>query len=199
VKIDATSIAYQDLGAIGSGTHYVILKGEFTPPASGYYNLWIDNSRNQASTTCIYTHIDDISIQPETTSLFVNNKNIKCSTGGTVSFMLKAGYKYSGYGYMILMSGTGYSPGVNVKGVNIPLNYDPLFEAVLTNPNLLGAKGFTGNFDIFGYANASITFPPDLHQNFVNIPIGVTYIILSKSGKLPILSVSCPLNLKYVP
>jgi hypothetical protein len=186
-------------GSISSGVKRHTLSGTYTPATTGLYALKIENTRDVASSTCIYNYIDNITLVPWSQTLKADVKNIPCTTGGTVNFSLKAGAAQGSQEYWIWLNCTGTYPGINLSGITIPLNQDPLLDFGLCNPCFGGTVGFMGQLDAYGMGQASINLPVDGHQSLVGIPINFAYIVLSPGPSLPIKFASIPVHVKYIP
>ena len=175
------------------------MSGYFTPTISGMYTLEIENTRNSVSSSTLYNYIDNITLKPYIYNFEVDTTNVKCATGGTVNFICKGGFSNKKKDYWIWMSATGTYPGFSLNGFNVPLNWDVLLNFGLMNPTLPGAVGFFGQLDSFGMASASLTLPPDTGQYFVGFPISFAFVVTSPGPSLPLLYVSTPVHVKYVP
>jgi hypothetical protein len=184
---------------ISGGTKRATLTGAYTPASSGLYTLQIENTSYQYSSTCIYSYLDNVSLEPDVSDLSADALNIPCDTGKLVNFQLSAGIQNAGKDYLVLMSISGTYPGITVSGVTIPLNYDTVFEMVLSNPSFPGATGFLGVLDSSGNASASMKCPIDTRMTFVGIPLHFAYVLPSPGPSLPLSYTSHAVHVKYIP
>ena len=197
--IDGTSIDSYSFG-LTTGIKQATLSGTFTPPSDGLYTLYIENTRDDVSTTCLYNYIDSISLKPSSYNLIISvGENIPCATGGNVLLSISAGFGNGGKDYWIWMSFTGTYPGFKFNNVNVPLNQDFLFKWGLANPNFPGSSGFLGKLSGSGSAFASVILPADPGMTLVGLPIHFAYVITSPGPSLPLLDASNPVHIKYVP
>lgn len=163
------------------------------------YNLKIENTRTLTSSSLLYNYIDNITLEPMFVKFSVDDNNIPCMTGKTVNFSLTAGNANGGKNYWIWMSASGNYPGINLNGITVPLNWDPLFTFGLYNPAIPGSVGFLGVLDGTGKATASLAFPSDLQKQLVGFPIHLAYVLTSPGPSLPISLASEPIHVKYIP
>lgn len=198
MKVNGTLIVEHDFGSL-KGEEYKLLSVVYTPAASGMHSLLIENSANSNPIYDLHNYIDNISFLPQVVTLNVEDINIPCQTGGTANFEIRGSLANGKKDYWLLMSASGNYPGVNSGGVNIPLNWGPLFSLSLSHPYFPGTTGFFGKLDMFGMANPTLALPPDPQQQFLNIPVYFSFIILSPGPKLPITHVSSPVHIKYTP
>jgi len=97
------------------------------------------------------------------------------------------------------MSITGNYPGMKVSGLDIPLNWDPLFQLCLFYPNFPGATDWVGKLDFFGMASPTLTLPPDLQQMLVGVPLHFVFVLTAPGPSMPLSFVSKPVHIKYIP
>lgn len=197
--INGTLIDDYSFGLTG-GIKQATLSGTYTAPSSGLYTLYIENTRDDVSTTCLYNYIDDISLKPSAPELIISlGENIPCATGGNVLLSISAGFSNKGKDYWIWMSITGTYPGFKLNGVYVPLNPDVLFKWGLANPNFPGSSGFLGKLGNGGSAFASFFMPAEPSMMLLGFPIQFAYVITSPGPSLPLLDASNPVHIKYVP
>lgn len=194
--IDGTSIDSYSFG-LTSVIQYATLSGTYTPPSDGMYTLYIENTRDDVSSTCIYNYIDNISLKPGAYSFIVSmGKNIPCATGGNVNLSISAGFGNGGKDYWIWFTASGTYPGFKVSGLQVPLNQDAFFNWGLANPIL---PGFIGKLSFSGSAMATLVMPPDPGMMLKGFPIHFAYVLTSPGPSLPVLDVSNPVHIKFVP
>jgi hypothetical protein len=189
-----------DFGFISSGTKRATLFGSFTPLFTGLHTLQIENTSNYAASSCIYSYIDNISLFPYIPgpNLGTDIMNISCKSGGTVNFDLDAGSANAGTPYWLWMTLSGTYPGLTLSNIDVPLNYDSLFEFGLLYPGFAGSSGFLGTLDGQGKAQASLMLPYN-HNTMLGKCIHFAYVLTSPGPALPITFASYPVHVKYIP
>ncbi|MFH2001511.1 MAG: hypothetical protein ABIK28_17645 [Planctomycetota bacterium] len=183
-----------------SGTRYSTLEGSFVPPSTGLYTLKVENTRSLASSTLLYNYIDNISLRPFYSTFNISGKpNISCISGGYVLFSISAGFGNGGKDYWIWFNVSGTYPGFTWNGLNFPLNQDLLFWMGIQYPSFPGTTGFFGTLSGSGSGVATMSFPKNLDQSLLGIPINFIYVLLSPGLQPPALAVSFPVHVKYCP
>jgi hypothetical protein len=81
--------------------------------------------------------------------------------GGSTRLRVLAGSAHAGEIYWILGSASGNTPGVDLLGVHLPLNFDTYMLLTLTQPGSPGLVGFLGTLDTDGRGDATLTIPSD--------------------------------------
>lgn len=184
-----------------NGTVRATLKGSFTPYSTGIYELNISNVLFGASSTSLYSYIDNISLVPEKTNFYVSPMNYCSEQGGTAEFKLIAGTSNAYEKYWIWISASGTWPGYVVTGVTVPLNYDWVLQACFDNPGLPGyASNFIGYLDSMGNAKAKLKVPPDYYF-MLGRPVHFAYVLLqvpSPSIEPHVKFASFPVHIKYI-
>jgi len=163
------------------------------------YTLKIENTCSLASSTKLYNYLDNIVVRPYLADFKADKLNVDCDTGGTVTFTLTGGFAAKKKDYWIWMSVGGTFPGTPLNGYTIPLNYDLLFKLSIMYPTFPGTTAFTGKLNAMGMAQATFTLPQDSTKSFVGFPINFAYVLMNSPMKLPIIHVSKPVHIKYVP
>jgi len=94
-------------------------------------------------------------------SLWSATRTISGSTGGTVDFVLAAGWANSGDNYLLTGSLSGTVPGTLLPGglATIPLNRDWFTNYILAHLNIPTFTGFWGRLDVMGNASAQLNVP----------------------------------------
>ena len=114
-----------------------------------------------------------------------------CTKVTTRHYYLHGGSAYAGRGYWMWMGLSGTYPGMQVSGVEVPLNYDYLVSLCWANPGFPGVN-FFGTLDGNGQATASLSVQANL--NYLDLTMYFTYVILSPGGGLPLAAASNPVN-----
>ena len=172
------------------------LSGTFTPATSGYYTIFIDNWRNLAMTDC-YNYIDDVTVEPATPDLTVDNGNIDIDTGRLVMMTLDAGASNAGKKYLLLASWGTY-PGLTIDGIHVPLEYDWLFTYTQHNFNNNMFQNTFGTLNSSGKAIARFMTIGPLNPSLLGRNMFFAYVLLTGSGR-PITYASFPVMCTFVP
>ncbi len=88
--------------------------------------------------------------------LYANAYELSSVTGSDIDFMLDAGSTFAGRNYLVLASLAGSSPGMNVNGVHVPLNWDWVSDFIYNNLGLPAFQDFFSNLDGSGQAVATL-------------------------------------------
>ena len=75
--------------------------------------------------------------------------------GGSTRLRVLAGAAHAGEADWILGSVSGQTPGMDLLGAHLPLNFDSYMLLTLTSPNLPALSGFLGTLDASGRADAT--------------------------------------------
>ena len=101
-------------------------------------------------------------------ALVVRPNFVNYNSGGLVFFDLDAGVANAGRAYILAGTFSGFKPGFNLNGVNIPVNIDAYTNFTLGAGGGL-TTGFTGTLNSNGQASASISFPALLGPAFIGL------------------------------
>jgi len=168
----------------------------YIPTTSGLHTLEIKNYRpSSISTSNLINYLDTILLVSRTPMLSADKQCVSYYWGGTRELELTAGAKYAGHDYWIWLGFTGTSPGIDISGVNIPLNYDLLVELGLLYPGFPGT-GFMGQLDGAGNAAASLKVVGS-HPNAAGVTLWLSYLVLSPGMTTPVLAASNPINVTF--
>jgi hypothetical protein len=181
-----------DFGKVTEGVpEYTVLSGTYTPATTGMYALEIENTRTALSSTDLKNYIDTIMLEPVNPMLSCDGQTFSTWFNLTRNFELSAGPAEANKDYWMWVGFSGNYPGINISGVNVPLNYDVLVELNLMYPGFPGT-GFVGQLDGDGNATATMTWKPN--ASLKGLTIWFAYVVLSPGGGLPILAASNPIN-----
>ena len=86
---------------------------------------------------------------------------VDVARGGQQTYRIDAGNDHAGKTYMILGSMSGFTPGLAVGGLLIPLNLDGYLQFTASAPNTLIQRSL-GALDGYGRAEAAFTLPPQI-------------------------------------
>lgn len=176
---------------------YTTLNGTYTPATTGLYTLEIENVRNAVYRTDTNHYIDNIKLEPIAPTLSSSKQFLAVFGPQDITMDLTPGAGYAGDPYWMFMGYTGTYPGVNLSGINIPLNFDVFFELSLAFPGLLpDTSSFFGTLDGNGEAQALFTWNPP--ADFLGLTLYFSYVVLSPGGGLPIQAASNPVNTTVV-
>lgn len=84
---------------------------------------------------------------------------VSAELGGLTRMRLLAGNRHAGELYWILGSVSGQTPGVDLLGAHLPLNFDSYMLLTLTMPTMPALSGFLGTLDASGRGDATLTVP----------------------------------------
>jgi hypothetical protein len=130
-----------------------------------------------------------------TAELVADQTEVSAQKGGWVHFHLQAGSDMAGQWYLILGSISGTAPGVRVRDLTIPLNYDIYTEFTLTRPNAGFIANQLGRLDASGNAEADFYLPPGLAKGFAGMEINHAFVVIHDDGRLTKVSNPAPLLL----
>jgi len=164
VSDDAWTLVTYDISSIADGQDGVRFRWSMGP-TDGYveYSGW---------------NIDDIMVTSKNLdpTLWAEQYELSVATQSTSTLRLDAGIANAGKTYFIGASLSGTSPGVNIAGLNIPLNW-----ADFTLLSLTGASHFVSFFGtLAGLGMASATFDPlaPLPPAYVGQEISFAYVTI---------------------
>jgi len=167
------------------------MMGTYTPASSGMYTLEIANTRGKISETGLKNFLDTILLEPENPMLGADGQTLTTFFLTPRSFFLTAGNDHANKDYWMWMGYSGTYPGINVSGVNTPLNYDMLVEIGLIYPGF-AHPDFVGVLDASGEATVTMNYKPDL--SLLDLTLYFSYIVLSPGGGLPVMAASNHIN-----
>ena len=87
------------------------------------------------------------------------SSSISLGTGGTQSLDIDFGPAHGNEFYLVLGSGSGWSPGFPLGGGQVPLSWDPYTNYTLISPNSGLMPGSLGVLSSQGDATATLTLP----------------------------------------
>lgn len=101
---------------------------------------------------------------PAKLTMTADRAGISAGSGGTIGLTLDKGSAHAGDVYLVLGSVSGSVPGIPLPGNKVlPLNPDPLFDAMLALPGAPGVfPGSVGKLDSSGKASAKVILPAGL-------------------------------------
>ena len=88
--------------------------------------------------------------------LYANAYELSAATGSDIDFMLDAGAGFAGRNYLVLASLAGSTPGMDVNGVHVPLNWDWVADYIYNHLNLPVFQDFFSTLDGQGQASAAL-------------------------------------------
>jgi len=174
------------------------LSGTITPPTPGSYLLEFYNWRNASPSHAVLNYIDDIKLEPLNPDLSVGTDNIRIATGGSVTMSLDAGSAHAGKDYFLLAS-FGNLPGINVDGFHLLLNMDPLLNYSANNPNSAVFQNSMGVLDGSGQATAVFNMPGPVDPVYLGTTFTFSYVLLTGPGMQPVIFVSIPVLVNFIP
>jgi len=129
-------------------------------------------------------------------ALSMDTATISLPSGGQQSLTLSAGSTHASGIYLVLGSGSGTSPGINLGGATLPLNFDGWMTTSLVSANAPPFVNTVGALDTAGVASAAIVFPPLAIPVLYGLTLDHAYLVLS--GTTPVFA-SNPVSLTLTP
>jgi hypothetical protein len=129
--------------------------------------------------------------------LQANLNSISLSAGGSQALSIFAGPAQAGRVYLILGSLSGWSPGIILGALNLPLNFDNYLLYTLNNPGAAPLSGTPGLLNPQGQATAAVNFPLGSNPNFAGLKLH--HAALAVDSLLNITWTSNPAPLLLVP
>ncbi|MEW6745641.1 MAG: VCBS repeat-containing protein [Planctomycetota bacterium] len=117
---------------------------------------------------------------------------ISAATGGSVPFMLDAGAGAAGRSYFILGSASGMSPGMQIGGVHLDLNFDPFTSLVIKLANTPAFANFFSTLDGNGQATATFDTLGPFDPGFAGVQIWFAFLLV---GPIDYASNSVPIEI----
>lgn len=108
-------------------------------------------------------------------SLFGYPESLSASTGGTHQWFLDAGAAQAGYGYLMLGSVTGTTPGFSAGAVTVPLNPDIYFNLTILYANTPVFTNTLATLDANARGQASLNIPPAI-PGIVGVTLNHAYL-----------------------
>ena len=146
---------------------------------------WIVRSQRaansiQASEITLRTVIDYLK-QP----LVAHARVITIQAGGALAFDLNGGATYSARRYWLLGSMSGTQPGVAIGGskVELPLNWDPFTDLIVTFTKTPFCSGFWGVLDSQGHGAAIFRHLGVMPRALTGATLGFAYVLLPEPGR----------------
>ena len=136
-------------------------------------------------------------LYPESPSLVAASYAVSLFDGGTTFLTLNAGPSHANEIYWMFMSATGTFPGVNLSGVPVPLNFDPLFALTLKKPFLGLFTQFLGQLDANGAGNAAFRIPAGTDADLAGITVHFAYVSSTTLGSVDFASNPAPLTFNF--
>lgn len=193
MRINGSLIDSHNFGYVGaSNPEQAVLTGTYNPPSTGLYTLEIQNYNSVSSTSKLTNYVDTVIVEPVDWTLGSDGVTFAFLNNSPRNFDLKAGPGCGNKDYWLWVGISGTYPGLNVKGVAIPLNYDIVVNVGWMLPGAIGT-GFVGTLNAQGDATASWTFKPDLAMK--GLTFYLSYVVLSSGMSLPVLAASNPINI----
>lgn len=125
-----------------------------------------------------FTRSDDVLIAPQDSSLRADSVRVSTEQGGTQSLSLRAGPSFGSDLYLVLGSASGFSPGVDLGGVALPLNVDGFLLNSISKANTGVYQSTLGVLDAEGCGGAAIAIPPQVATPFVGTTLSFAFCAL---------------------
>ena len=130
-------------------------------------------------------------------ALLGSPQSLSIASGGTQSLDLRAGSGHAGELYFLLGSASGTQPGIDINGLNLPLNQDAWFLSTLLTPNQGALVGTLGNLDAAGRGSAALVVPAgSLDPALAGLELMHAFVVLdATTGAVSYASNAWPLGL----
>lgn len=116
----------------------------------------------------------------------------------SAALQLRAGAASAGQGYLVAGSSSGTFPGIDIHGVNIPLNYDNLTFSMLTWPNVHWFQNTAGSLDAEGNSSAGLVISTkDLGPGSIGKTFHFAFGTISGHGQILGSSNAIPLTVTF--
>lgn len=112
-------------------------------------------------------------------SLTADTPTASIAALGTQNLLLNAGVGFAGELYLALGSLSGWAPGTNYGGVNVPLNSDAYLALLLNNPNQVPLLNSFGTLDGAGQATITFQVPPPANPAWAGIVLHHAAVVLN--------------------
>jgi hypothetical protein len=120
-------------------------------------------------------------------TMWAEQSSLSRSAGGSVPFRISVGPQYAGHYYVVFGTLSGFSPGITLGPVHIPLNPDGFTLANGAAMNAVPFINFFGVLDAQGQGTASWTAMPQTPAVFDTLPMHYAAVIVQQN---PLLIVS---------
>ncbi|MEM7306626.1 MAG: right-handed parallel beta-helix repeat-containing protein [Planctomycetota bacterium] len=120
---------------------------------------------------------------------------LSLAAGGTQGLDLDAGAAHAGGLYLLATSASGTSPGIPIGGLTLPLNYDAVMLASLSNPDAAPFAGYQGVLDAAGEAGASLSLPAGALTSAAGLELASAYVLFDPVLGVTFASNAMPLRL----
>lgn len=117
----------------------------------------------------------------DTPALASDVPSISLAAGGAQVLELEVGANFAGQTYWLVGSASGTSPGLDLGGALLPLNYDSFTTFTLTHPNSALLQGTLGTIDAEGLADAAIVTPPGLAPSLAGVTLHFAAVVLDSA------------------
>ena len=145
---------YSSSSSLTGWAEIVFTVGDYVTPTSQVKVRF--SAQDQPNNDIVEAGLDDFRVQrlnfnPE---LWADAYDLSVANGCAVDFQLDAGATYAGRNYLMLASLEGSSPGMNINGVHIPLNWDWVSDYIYNNLSKPVFQDFWSTLDAQGQAVA---------------------------------------------
>ena len=143
--------------------------------------------------------IDNIRIHPATKTFKAVPRELSITYGGTSKLSLFAGPAHAGKSYLILGGISGTWPGFPVSGHQVPLNLDTWTFPILGLVNTSVFFDFLGTLDQNGEAQAKLIAMGNLGLEMLGQALHLVYLVTDQPFALPVMEVSHPAYVYFIP
>lgn len=142
-------------------------------------------------------NIDDLHVGTtsagDASSLIPSEIYVSLSSGGVIHFTIDCADDQAGRTYLLLLSGSGTSPGTPVGSITIPLNVDNYTRYCFANRNNAVFQDFQGVLDAQGNATAAFNVPRAPIPSLIGKTLSFAWVTLA-----PLDFASNPASVRFV-
>jgi len=131
---------------------------------------------------------------PVVTTFWADTHRLSLKSGGTQKLTLSAGSTHARRLYWVVGSVSGWTPGVDLLGLHIPLNPDPYTDFTIATTNSTVLTLFRGTLNSSGGAKASFNLPTKLPP-LADFTLYHAYVVHDNQGLFHMASNAVPLRL----
>ncbi len=107
---------------------------------------------------------------------------VSVSAGGTQVLTLDAGPANAGKDFIVLGSASGTLPGIEIGGVQIPLNQDTYFALLFGDADIQAKFGSVGVLDGLGQATVNIIVDPGAPEFLIGTKVDHAFVLFEPGG-----------------
>lgn len=110
-------------------------------------------------------------------TMWASSSSLPAATGGRIEFDVVAGTEFAGDSYLLLGSSSGSSPGFDLQGFHVPLNFDVYLRYMLRVPPSTYHGNHYGRLDALGRVSSSLMLPASVTSGFAGATFDHGFIL----------------------